>query len=282
MSMKTSHHNAGAAQYEGDIKLFMVLIPCINVINYYLTYSHIDLSWRTLLTFCIDTVQGYAAWLGVRYLILWLDRRMPFTRQPSKRIICQLLLTLVAGVAIIALLTEFVNWLATNKPVPISFYTTDIWIISIWFFVVNGIYIGLYYFNQFQQAEKRRHEEGLLRSEGFTVKTAKRDLLLGFEQIRGFYVDNDYAVLVTAEDKKFFIDQSLDKVEKALPAGYFFRLNRQYLIHRQLITGYEKGENGKLNVLLKSSAQLPIDIPVSRTKAPAFKTWWLPGEPGID
>jgi hypothetical protein len=272
-------NSSAAAQYQGDIKLFLVLIPCINVINYYLTYSHINFSWHTLLTFSIDTVQGYAAWLGVRYLILWLDRKMPFTPRPSKRIMGQLLLTFIAGVLVIILLTEFVNWLATDKPVPLSFYTIDIWIISIWFFVVNGIYIGLYYFNQWQQAEKRRHEETLLRSEGFTVKTAKKDLLLGFEQIRGFYVNNDYAVLVTGEDKKFFIDQSLDKVEKTLPAGYFFRLNRQYLIHRQMISGYERSENGKLNVLLKDSAQLPVDVPVSRTKAPAFKTWWQPADP---
>ncbi|GAB2842259.1 LytR/AlgR family response regulator transcription factor [Ferruginibacter profundus] len=259
-----------------DTKLFLWLIPFINIINYYLTYVTFNPLWRLLVTFSIDTIQGYIAWLLVRVIILWLDRKISFEASPVKRIAVQLVLTLLAGSATLIILTEFTNWLATSKPVPLSFYTKDMPIISIWFFVVNGIYIGLYYHQKWQQSEQRIQEERKIKNEGFKIVTPKKELLVSFEEIGGFYIDGDYSVVVTVEKKKHLLDFSLDKVEKNLPESSFFRLNRQYIIHRQLVTGFEKGENGKINVLLKDAEHLPSVIPVSRTKAPEFKSWFTP------
>lgn len=259
-----------------DLKLFLWLIPFINVINYYLTYDNITLSWRLLATFTIDTLQGYITWLLIRAIIIWLDKKILFETKPVRRIIIQLALTFAAGIAVTIILTESINGLATSQPVPISFYTKDLFIISIWFFVVNGIYIGLHYYHQWQLSEEKIKEERKIKSGGFKVSSSKKDLLLSFEEITGFYVDGDYSVVVTTGGKKHFADASLDKVEKNLPAAYFFRLNRQYIVHRQLVTGFEKGENGKINVLLKDAAPLPNSITVSRIKAPAFKLWLSP------
>jgi LytTr DNA-binding domain len=265
--------SANSTKYK-DAKLFLWLIPCINVINYYLTYSLSQPFWRLLLTFTIDTVMGYIAWLVARAIIVWMDKKISYESSPLKRISIQIILTLVAGITSIIILTEFVNWLAKSKPVPASFYKEDIFIISIWFFVVNGIYIGLHYYQQWQQAEEKIKEERKIKAGGFKINTPKSDLLFPFEAIAGFFVDGDYSMAVTTEQKKYLLDFSLDKVEKTLPAAYFFRLNRQYIIHRQVITGFEKAENGKINVLLKEVNHLPQSIPVSRTKAPAFKIWF--------
>lgn len=259
-----------------DIKFFLWLIPCINVINYYLTYQHYGPVWRIAATFAIDTVQGYIAWFILRSLIIWLDKRISFYPNPLKRIMVQLLLTVIAGSAVIIALTELVNWLATSKPVPLSFYTKDIFIISIWIFVINGIYTGLHYYYQWERSEEQRKREAEIKMEGFSVSTSKKDFILDFGDILGFYIDGDYSVVVTSENKKVFVDSSLDKVEKTLPSSFFFRLNRQYIIHRQVVTGYEKAENGKLVVLLKDTGHLPVSIQVSRTKAPGFKNWLLP------
>ena len=45
-----------------DIIFFIIAIPIINAFNYYLTYTKISFNSHTLLTFLIDTVEGYAAW----------------------------------------------------------------------------------------------------------------------------------------------------------------------------------------------------------------------------
>src|SRR5688572_14972388 len=114
-----------------DVKLFGWLIPCINIINYYLTYRLNAPTWRIIATFAIDTAMGYIAWFFIRQIILWLDQQLPYDPNPGKRILVQLLLTIAAGCSTIILFTELVNWMATSHPVPRSFYTTDIFIISI-------------------------------------------------------------------------------------------------------------------------------------------------------
>ncbi len=258
--------------------LFLILIPFINAFNYYLTYSNIRLNWFLLLTFSIDTVQGYLAWASVRHVILYLDRAMPYRRDPLRRIVFQLISTTILGLLVISLLTELVSWLARGKPADPHFYTRDLVIISVWFFVINGIYIGLHYYNEWQQSEARRREENRRQAEGFFVKLGNKDIQLGFAELAGFYVDGDYVLACTMEGRKYYLDQSLDKLEQKLPAGLFFRLNRQFLLHRQLIAGFERAENGKINVLLQNeSGPFPPKIAVSRTKAPAFKNWFVNG-----
>ncbi|HSZ32454.1 MAG TPA: hypothetical protein VK772_04040, partial [Puia sp.] len=59
-----------------DIPLFILVIPVINAINYYLTYSSIHFNAHTLLTFTIDTIQGYMAWWTIRVIVLQLDKKL--------------------------------------------------------------------------------------------------------------------------------------------------------------------------------------------------------------
>ena len=259
-----------------DVRFFIWLIPFVNCINYYLTYSGFGFNWHTLATFSIDTAEGYLMWLGIRAIILWLDKKLPYGANPVKRIVVQQILTLLGGMATLVILTEFVNVLATPKPVPASFYTKDLFIISIWVFVVTGVYIGLHYYQQWKLVLESIKEERKIKTDGFKVSTGKKDMLFKFNEIAGFYVDGDYAVVVTLEPKKYLIDSSLDKLEKSLPVAFFYRLNRQYIVHRQLVMGFEKADDGKINVLVKNITHLPSSIPVSRTKAPGFKLWFAP------
>ena len=120
----------GQEKYK-DASLFIILIPLINAINYYLTYSTIQFNAHGILTFIIDTLMGYAAWIAVRTIIIYLDRILPFTDRPLKRIAIQLLCTTLSGLLVIILLTEMINYFATSSPVPKSFYLFDIFIFII-------------------------------------------------------------------------------------------------------------------------------------------------------
>jgi DNA-binding LytR/AlgR family response regulator len=263
--------------YHPDILIFLILIPIIAGINYYLTYTNIRFNSFLLLTFTIDTVQGYLAIAGVRYFIFFLDKKLPIEQQPGKRITLQLITTTIIGLAIISLTTELVSWIAKGRPAPLDFYTVDLVIISIWFFVVNGIYIGLYLFNKWKKSETRLQHEVRLKSEGLMARQGKQDIRLDFDAIASFFVDGEYVVAYTSSGKKYYLDQSLDKLEANLPRSLFFRLNRQYIVHHQLISGFSRAENGKLLVLLKANEYFPAEVTVSRLKAPAFKKWFRPG-----
>lgn len=264
-----------------DVPLFLWLIPAINVLTYYLTYP-LTASWQyTLTTFVIDTLEGYIAWLILRRIILALDKKMPYDRRPIRRMVVQLVLTSLAGELAIIAATEGVNFFFGNGPVPANFYTHDIFIILVWFIVVNGIYIGLHYYQRWQEAEKRHRAELALRRQqqqfqqtGFSARSGKQVQQVPFDEIEGFYVDGEYSILTMVNGKKLLLDESLDKIEKNLPSFQFYRVNRQFILHRQMIAGFMRSEGGKLKLTLRHSAWLPASSQVSRIKARSFKEWF--------
>ena len=258
-----------------DITFFIIAIPIINAFNYYLTYSKISFSSHTLLTFLIDTVEGYAAWWVIRTIIVYLNRKLPYAPNPIKRIAIQLVFTTIAALSLIIIATESINAAAKDTPVPASFYRLDIFIFMIWSLVINGIYVGLHYYVQFETSESLRRQEKQVRQEGFTVKKGKQYFNVLFADIAGIYIEGNYAILITTEGKKHLLEESLDAVEKQLPLEFFFRLSRKYILNRNMITGFERLEHSKLNILLADSSHFPRAITMSRLKAPAFKTWFL-------
>ena len=257
-----------------DIPLFLVLVPVINALNYYLTYPSINFTRYTVITFTIDTLTGYLCWFGIRLIIIYLDKKYPYGSKPLTRVLGQLLITTVCGLLIIILVTEGVNRMLADHPVPTSFYLFDIFIFAIWIFVINGIYIGLHYYNEWNDSETLRKKEKEIRKDGFIVNQGKQNVSIPFDEISCLYVDAEYVVLLSTTAKKYFISQSLDNCEELLPAEWFFRLNRQFIFQRKAIRGYTRVENGKLNVLTNEFPNIPVNIQVSRIKAAAFRTWF--------
>ncbi|MEO7537104.1 MAG: LytTR family DNA-binding domain-containing protein [Ferruginibacter sp.] len=253
-------------------------IAFISAFNYYLTWHNIRFNWFLILTYTIDTVQGWLAWWLVRTIIIYLDKKLPYGNRPLKRITIQLLVTTAAGLLVIIGLTEVVSLIVRGHTAPLSFYFFDVFIFIIWFFVINGIYIGMHYYSEWKQSELQRQEEKKVRVGGLTVKYGKQNLLVPFTDILGFYSDNGYSVLLTWQNKKYFSDKSLDKIEEALPGEFFFRLNRQYIVHRNALTGFKRTGDGKIDVQVNAPENFPAAIPVSRTRAVIFKNWFQPGE----
>jgi DNA-binding LytR/AlgR family response regulator len=274
--MAKRNHYPKSMRYQenhNDVKFFLFAIAFISAFNYYLTYNNIRFNWHLVLTYIIDTVEGWLAWWAVRTIIIYLDGKMPYGEKPLKRILVQLFMTTITGLVIIISLTELVSWIVKGKPAVESFYLFDIFIFIIWFFVINGIYIGIHYYNEWKRSEQMRIEEKKIRAVGFSVRHGKVNLLIPFSEIAGFYTEDGYTLLVNTEGKKFLPDRSLDKIEKALPREWFFRLNRQFIIHRNTIIGFKRLTDGKLDAMIKTFENLPQSIQVSRLKAADFKNW---------
>lgn len=262
-------------KYRPDVLIFLLLIPAISAFNYYLTYSNIQWNGFLVLTFSIDTAQGYLAWLIVRRLIFWLDQVMPFGPKPTKRILIQLVLTTFAGLTFIIATTELVSWIAKGRPAIPEFYTMDVFIIGVWFLVINGFYIGLFYYHTLQeiQQDKARIQPDFT---GIPVKSGNQEMLIPTSDLAALMIDSEYVLLFTTQGKKYFLDESLDYWEKNLPDAYFFRLNRQTLIHRQILQGFKKLDHGKLEAQVVSSFNFDLELGISRAKAPAFRAWFMP------
>ena len=268
--MKKSTHRSF---YYPEIPLFLIAIPLISAFNYFLTYSNIQPNLFLLLTFTIDTLQGYLAWICVRQIIIYLDKKLPYTKNLPRRITIQIIATTFCGLFIIASTTELLSWLVKNKPAPLDFYTIDLLIISIWFWVINGFYIGIYFYRQWESLalESQKTEK----KPGIFVKKGKQNLLIKFEDIKFFAASDDYVQMLDGEDRKFILDQSLIKLEKELPPADFLRINRKFILNRKIIEGFKRIENGKLLLQVNFPTDFEGEFTVSRTKAPAFKRWFL-------
>jgi len=256
--------------YAPDIKIFLILIPSISAFNYFLTYSNIALDSFTLIRYSVDTLQGFLAWWIVRSLIIWLDSKIPFLKLPVKRTLIQVLLTTVCGLGFIILSTEILSLLVYGKPAIQSFYTLDVLIILIWFFVINGIYIGLLLFKLLPgKVDSSKESEGILVSKG------KKKRLVLMNEILALSIGSGYVELHANSGEKYFLDNSLDHWEKKLSQNDFFRANRKSIVSRKAVTGFKSKEYGKLELELCEPLQ-NLELGVSRAKAPSFKRWFRP------
>ena len=257
-----------------DGLLFLFLIPVINTINYHLTYSRIRWDWYTYATYAIDTASGFIAWWIIRKTILWLDVIMPYEKALVKRLGVQILLTNIFAQGFIILSTEIVNELYTDEPLPTKFYTYNLFIFFIWILVINGVYTGIYFYDQWNNTIRLREKDRQLRATGFKVQLGKKIQSIPFDHIAAFYVDDGTPFLKTKDNKNYVIDQSLNKIVLQLPQESFFRLNRKYIVNRAIIKGYERDVNGKLIAMILPTEHLPPTIVISRITAPAFKKWY--------
>ena len=86
-----------------------------------------------------------------------------------------------------------------------------------------------------------------------------------------FFHKEELIYLHTISNERYISDhQTMDEVESLLNPEFFFRVNRQFIIHIQSI-GRIKTTHKGLTVQLKAPFNNEIDI--SREKAVAFKNW---------
>jgi DNA-binding LytR/AlgR family response regulator len=107
--------------------------------------------------------------------------------------------------------------------------------------------------------------------EKFLVNVRQHWVPVDTRDIACFCRDN-FNYLHTFGAEKYLLDyNSMDEIEALLDPRYFYRANRQYIVHIDAIQTITPHENQKLTVRLK--APLLFEMDISREKAPAFKKW---------
>ena len=105
----------------------------------------------------------------------------------------------------------------------------------------------------------------------FLVKGDNKYISIVEDQIAYFYSVNKIVLLVTHEDRKFAVSQTIEELVPTLNPDKFFRLNRGIIASINSIKSIEPGFNGKLHV--KLAPVLKDTVHVSREKAKEFKIW---------
>lgn len=105
----------------------------------------------------------------------------------------------------------------------------------------------------------------------FLINKGESLIPVSVDDIAYVYTQDKMVVLMTKDKKKFYLNQTLDEIEKQLNPKEFFRLNRQFIAGYKSIEKVENHFNGKLKTMLSPATDEPVMI--SRIKAPAFKSW---------
>ena len=116
----------------------------------------------------------------------------------------------------------------------------------------------------------RLHEERKYKK-SFLVYVKDQIIPIPVDRIAYFFLAHERVYCRTHDNRKFILDQALDKIGAQLNSDDFYRVNRQYIVSRLAIQSAVQHLNRKLK--LKLNPQPEKEVFISKTKAAAFKEW---------
>lgn len=94
---------------------------------------------------------------------------------------------------------------------------------------------------------------------------------LSIEDVEYFFSETKITYACLKSGDQTMVPYSLEELEEELSPQLFFRANRQYIIHVNSIQSIHNFFNGKLKVWI--SKREPVELIISKDKAPVFKQW---------
>lgn len=133
-------------------------------------------------------------------------------------------------------------------------------------------------FKNFFQQSNQPDLDGLLKRIGleegkksFLVFKDNKYTTIQTDQIAFFYISYDSATIMTFQEEKYFITQSLDQVQALVSSKQFYRLNRQYLVNFSAVKEVEHYFARKL--LVKLVIPSPEKLLIGKEKTTGFLSW---------
>ena len=115
-------------------------------------------------------------------------------------------------------------------------------------------------------AKRSRGEDRML------VRYKDKIMPISYNDIALFYLENELIQLITVDNKSYFIQKTLDELEKEAGSS-FYRVNRQFIVNKSAIKDVSTNLTRTIAVNLKFS--FPHKITVSRNRAANFLDWLI-------
>jgi len=104
----------------------------------------------------------------------------------------------------------------------------------------------------------------------FPVHSGRSTLIIRKENV-GCFTKEEIIFLITTDGHKYITDyRSLDEIAELVDSQEFFRANRQYLIRRDAIVGYETDSSSRLLLKMQFGGE---QVPVSKERAGEMREW---------
>jgi len=124
---------------------------------------------------------------------------------------------------------------------------------------------------QFQQVLQMLNIEKRTFKSTYLVQQRDTFIPLSVNEIAYFTIDTGIVKAISFDEKEYNISEKLEDIETQINPDEFFRVNRQFIVHRKAIKNLQLYFNGKL--ILNLEPKPTEQIVVSKAKAPQLKKW---------
>lgn len=107
------------------------------------------------------------------------------------------------------------------------------------------------------------------KSDYYIIEVGQHIRTVDKKEVAYYFSASKITYLVTFDGKKYPLEYSLEQLEHQLDEHYF-RINRQYIIHRDSISQMLKHTKSRIKVVVKGMTEPTV---ISTEKTPAFKEW---------
>jgi len=105
----------------------------------------------------------------------------------------------------------------------------------------------------------------------FLIKSGNSYSYLNTSDIKFIFSEDGLSFAVKHDDKKYMLDNPLDKIESSLDPNSFFRISRKYIVTVQHLKKVHQYFNNRLKIDIDTKHKL--EFIVSRDKVKYFKMW---------
>lgn len=131
--------------------------------------------------------------------------------------------------------------------------------------LVNNLQVKSSSVIQLKEENSRKYQEI------FLTQFREKSIIINVKEIALLSVEFETLYLYTFEGQKLPLFKTLEYIESVCNPRYFFRVNRQMLVHKKSIKSFEPYSHRK--IILQLHIEVPHEIIVSRLKVSEFKKW---------
>ncbi|MBS1742546.1 MAG: response regulator transcription factor [Bacteroidetes bacterium] len=106
----------------------------------------------------------------------------------------------------------------------------------------------------------------------FLAKVGQRTFFIQTDEVAYFFADNKTAYLTDADNNRFVVNYTIDKIETLVDPHLFFRINRKIIVHSKMIEAVKPFPGNRLKLNMKNVSATEEFI-ISRERVIAFKQW---------
>lgn len=256
------------------------------------------LSMMTQAFYYIDVGSGFViafiVWSLIGITVKWLDKHFDWNTRTIHRIFLQFF----TGILLPAFAVHFLTYLQGVYIIKNSTFFTPAWpkyelpVCIMLIILVNAYYLVYYYYLELKKIKQQQlvtvsagspetSQEMGSDASAQSHSIHKKEVILaakGYKTypvlvagIAYFFKEERYTYMITFDNEKYFIDNSLDEIFLWLDDKTFFKANRKTIINIQACRCYSPLAHGKLELFL--TPQPDFQILISQKTAPAFKEW---------